>query len=252
MKKFLLVLLLYIITTNWQVIYAWNYSSHALSGIIAYNLMDTESRNKVLDLIKYHPWYNEDFIDVMTDISKFWTQTEREQWIFAKISFWPDNTRGFKAETGNKYHHSTWHYIILSVFPNEDLKVQFGTTLPSNTALNFNETSEFERMNIIEALDYITEKFESEEIIKTDKAVLLCWLFHLVGDLHQPLHSSTMFTLRLFATGDRRGNSIRVGKYNLHSKWIWALEGEEEISKLVQFSNKINQEEKIKIYWNKC
>ena len=86
MKKLLLVLFLCIITTNWHVIYAWNYSSHALTGIIAYNLMDTESRNNVLNLIELHPRYQEDFIDAMPDTSKYWTQTEREQWIFAQIA----------------------------------------------------------------------------------------------------------------------------------------------------------------------
>jgi hypothetical protein len=45
-----------------------------------------------------------------------------------------------------------------------------------------------------------------------------------------------MFTPRLFSEGDRGGNSIRVGKYNLHSIWDWALEGKKEISKLAEFS----------------
>ena len=78
-----------------------------------------------------------------------------------------------------------------------------------------------------------------------EKAVLLCWLFHLVGDLHQPLHTSAMFTPRLFSEGDRGGNSIKVGKYNLHSTWDWALGGEKEISKLAEFSKDICKEEKL-------
>ena len=60
---------------------------------------------------------------------------------------------------------------------------------------------------------------KSEETTDMDKAILLCWLFHLVGDIHQPLHCSAMFTPRLFSEGDRGGNSIKVGKYNLHSTW---------------------------------
>jgi hypothetical protein len=236
MKKFLLILFLFIITTNLQLIYAWNYSSHALTGIITYSLMDTNSSNKVLELIKHHPRYKEDFIDAMPDTSKFWTQTEREHWIFAQIAFWPDIARGFENEVRDTYHHSTWHYINLGVFPNDELKKQFGPTLLSNTKLKFDENSEFERMNIMEALDYIINEFESKESTKEEKALLLCWLFHLVGDLHQPLHTSAMFTPRLFSEGDRGGNSIRVGKYNLHSTWDWALGGEKEISKLTDFS----------------
>lgn len=245
MRRILLFLLLFLSASNWQIIYTWNSSSHGIVAIIAYDLMDTESRNKVLDLIKHHPRYKEDFIDALPDTSKFWTQTEREQWIFAQIARWSDIARGFKDEMRDKYHHSTWHYINLGVFPNEKLKDEFGTSLPSNTNLIYNDASEFERMNIMEALGYISEQFESEATTKMEKAVLLCWLFHLVGDLHQPLHSSAMFTPRLFSKGDRGGNSIKVGKYNLHSTWDWALGGEREISKMADFSDAIRKDEKL-------
>lgn len=245
MRRILLFLLLFLSASNWQIIYTWNSSSHGIVAIIAYDLMDTESRNKVLDLIKHHPRYKEDFIDALPDTSKFWTQTEREQWIFAQIARWSDIARGFKDEMRDEYHHSTWHYINLGVFPNEKLKDEFGTSLPSNTNLIYNDASEFERMNIMEALGYISEQFESEATTKMEKAVLLCWLFHLVGDLHQPLHSSAMFTPRLFSKGDRGGNSIKVGKYNLHSTWDWALGGEREISKMADFSDAIRKDEKL-------
>ncbi|UCH64639.1 MAG: S1/P1 nuclease [Ignavibacterium sp.] len=242
MKQFLLILFLFIITTNSQLMYAWNYSSHALTGIITYKLMDTNSRNKVLELITHHPRYKEDFVDAMPDTSKYWDQTQKERWIFAQISFWPDIARGFDGETREKYHHGTWHYINLGVFPNEELKKQFGSTLPSNTKLNYDENSEFERMNIMEALDYITNEFESKEATKEEKAVLLCWLFHLVCDIHQPLHTSAMFTPRLFSEGDRGGNSIRVGNYNLHSTWDWALGGEKDLIKLAEFLTEIRKD----------
>ena len=245
MRRILLFLLLFLSASNWQIIYTWNSSSHGIVAIIAYDLMDTESRNKVLNLIKHHPRYKEDFIDALPDTSKFWTQTEREQWIFAQIARWSDIARGFKDEMRDKYHHSTWHYINLGVFPNEKLKDEFGASLPSNTNLIYNDASEFERMNIMEALGYISEQFESEATTKMEKAVLLCWLFHLVGDLHQPLHSSAMFTPRLFSKGDRGGNSIKVGKYNLHSTWDWALGGEREISKMADFSDAIRKDEKL-------
>ncbi len=245
MRRILLFLLLFLSASNWQIIYTWNSSSHGIVAIIAYDLMDTESRNKVLDLIKHHPRYKEDFIDALPDTSKFWTQTEREQWIFAQIARWSDIARGFKDEMRDEYHHSTWHYINLGVFPNEKLKDEFGTSLPSNTNLIYNDDSEFERMNIMEALGYISEQFESEATTKMEKAVLLCWLFHLVGYLHQPLHSSAMFTPRLFSKGDRGGNSIKVGKYNLHSTWDWALGGEREISKMADFSDAIRKDEKL-------
>jgi hypothetical protein len=52
-----------------------------------------------------------------------------------------------------------------------------------------------------------------------EKAFGYCWLFHLVGDVHQPLHTVTLVCDR-FPEGDRGGNSIRVVQgRNLHSLW---------------------------------
>jgi hypothetical protein len=53
-----------------------------------------------------------------------------------------------------------------------------------------------------------------------DKAIMLAWLFHLVGDIHQPLHSSGLFSQKLFPKGDHGGNQILTKQHgNLHSLW---------------------------------
>jgi hypothetical protein len=41
------------------------------------------------------------------------------------------------------------------------------------------------------------------------KAIALAWLFHLVGDIHQPLHTAQLFTVE-YPNGDRGGNEICV------------------------------------------
>jgi S1/P1 Nuclease len=40
---------------------------------------------------------------------------------------------------------------------------------------------------------------ENERVVKKDsdgerRAIALTWLFHLVGDIHQPLHTAQLFT----------------------------------------------------------
>ena len=42
-----------------------------------------------------------------------------------------------------------------------------------------------------------------------EKPIYLCWLLHLVGDVHQPLHSAEMFSER-FPEGDRGGNLVLI------------------------------------------
>ena len=56
-----------------------------------------------------------------------------------------------------------------------------------------------------------------------EKAVALCWILHLVGDMHQPLHNGTLFSRAYFPKGDKGGNSINVQwaneQINLHTVW---------------------------------
>jgi hypothetical protein len=48
----------------------------------------------------------------------------------------------------------------------------------------------------------------------------LAWLCHTVGDIHQPLHSSALYSTRQFPEGDRGGNAIRTEQIgNLHALW---------------------------------
>ena len=55
---------------------------------------------------------------------------------------------------------------------------------------------------------------------------MMAWLFHLIGDIHQPLHSSALFSQKLFPDGDRGGNDIKTRQRgNLHSLWDGFLGG---------------------------
>jgi hypothetical protein len=58
---------------------------------------------------------------------------------------------------------------------------------------------------------------------RADKAILMTWIFHLVGDIHQPLHSTAFFTTGAFPEGDRGGNRLKVGSSNLHARWDGAV-----------------------------
>lgn len=58
-----------------------------------------------------------------------------------------------------------------------------------------------------------------------DRAIALCWLCHIVADGHQPCHAGSLYAEKVFADGDRGGNSITIGKSNLHSTWDNLLGG---------------------------
>ena len=80
--------------------------------------------------------------------------------------------------------------------------------------------------NIVEALTQSRTELNNRSLAPAKKAIALCWMGHLVGDLHQPLHAATRYTPE-FRKGDTGGNSAFVlrsppypdSKVNLHSLW---------------------------------
>ena len=56
----------------------------------------------------------------------------------------------------------------------------------------------------------------------TDRALALCWIGHLVADIHQPCHAGSLYMENVFteADGDRGANRIltKEGK-NMHALW---------------------------------
>src|SRR5215468_10256263 len=68
-------------------------------------------------------------------------------------------------------------------------------------------------------------------------AIALGWIFHLVGDIHQPLHTAQLFTVE-YPQGDRGGNEIcvRVTKagqpMNLHRFWDGVITSSQNLTRL--------------------
>ena len=107
-----------------------------------------------------------------------------------QASRWADDVRS----QGKAQNRPSWHYINLPFKPDGQ---------PANVQIR-----EPDPLNILTALA------ENENVVKNEndserKAIALTWLFHLVGDIHQPLHTAQLFTVD-YANGDRGGNEICV------------------------------------------
>jgi hypothetical protein len=122
-----------------------------------------------------------------------------------RAATWSDWVR--KHHTG-EYHHARWHYINYP-FVRPGSSIDPKDHLPSA-----------DEKNIVNLLPVCAKKIKngSEE----EKAIYLCWLFHLVGDIHQPLHCTAMFSEQ-FPEGDHGGNlaliRIRTSPVKLHTLW---------------------------------
>jgi hypothetical protein len=69
------------------------------------------------------------------------------------------------------------------------------------------------------------------------KAIALAWLYHLVGDIHQPLHTAQLFTVE-YPQGDRGGNEICVRvtqagqPMDLHRFWDGVITSSQNLTRL--------------------
>ena len=83
---------------------------------------------------------------------------------------------------------------------------------------------------------------ENRRIVKSQvsadkRAIALAWLFHLVGDVHQPLHTVQLFS-REYPHGDRGGNEVCIrlaperAPLDLHRLWDGLITSTNNVGRL--------------------
>jgi S1/P1 Nuclease len=91
-------------------------------------------------------------------------------------------------------------------------------------------------------VNILTAMAENESVVKQEtdgerKAIALAWLFHLVGDIHQPIHTTQLFTVE-YPKGDRGGNEICVRvrqerqPMDLHRFWDGVITSSQNLTRL--------------------
>ena len=188
---------------------AWNGGGHMVTGAIAYALLEKDAPDvlaKAVAVLQAHPQYD-----------KLWKkgcearpEAERGLYLFMVAGKWADDIRG------SDYDRPKWHYINYGFKPDgQPDTVKAGTPDPEQNIV------------LAYALNFDKLKAGPEAV---DRAVPLCWLFHLVGDVHMPLHATTLFT-EAYPDGDRGGNKffVKVGPdgkgLNLHYLWDGLITG---------------------------
>ena len=161
-----------------------------------------------------HPWYAN---HGQAQLEKL-PAVDRDEMLFTLAARWADDIR-----TRDKaQHRGPWHYIDRPFKP----EGQPGSVQIKPPA----------------AVNILTALTENERLTKTDndptrRAIALSWLFHLVGDIHQPLHSAQIFTTA-YPNGDRGGNQICVrpsptGKpMDLHRFWDGLITSSQNVARL--------------------
>ena len=213
----LLALLLSVSTAQ-----AWNANGHKMTAEIAFNQLSPDQQQHVAAILRAHPRFNEDFAAAMPAEIARGSESEIILWLFRQASIWSDLVPNISEAVRARYHRGTWHYINLPVYLTEQDEKTLDGKLEHNMSMRFDPPLR-QNLNVIQALQGNLRVWRDEDATAADQAVALCWILHLTGDVHQPLHTVALFSGNYFPDGDRGGNDIRIEQVpdssNLHAVW---------------------------------
>lgn len=193
---------------------AWNRAGHMVSGAFVYSLLERNDPQALAHwtaVLKRHPHYESRWRERVERARP----EDRDQSVWMLAARWPDDIRG-----DPDYDQPLWHFIN---YPYKPAGQPDSVTTVGPADVNI-----------------VTAYRVNLDVLKRDapdpeKAVALCWVLHLVGDVHQPLHTVKLFTTEFPApVGDRGGTLfyIRVTAdsevISLHKFWDDLILGSED------------------------
>jgi hypothetical protein len=193
-----------LLTTN---LYAWDHPGHMTSAAIAFAEIQRE-RPDLIDkiglLMLKHP-----------DPAPFWVSAvdakseERTRRMFIEAARWPDDAK-FTRDDRPTWHSARWPVLADDAPPEAIQLVESRHGQPTG--------------NAIEALVLHAGILFNPEANPDERALALSWMMHIVGDMHQPLHVSDLFS-KDFPTGNAAGtlayvwDPLRDSAMPLHILW---------------------------------
>ena len=187
-------------------LHAWNDFGHMSVASVAYRQLDAAAQKRIIALLQLNPYFNSKW---PAQIPSGATAAERDEYIVMLAATWPDAIKsdsqyhndgdengdrptGPEASRNTGYddfnRHKYWHFVDtpftvdgspLPPIPMPDAKTQ------------------------IDAFRAVLRSTQPDQLKSYD----LVWLLHLVGDVHQPLHSATRVS-KNDPDGDAGGNKV--------------------------------------------
>jgi hypothetical protein len=207
--------------------HAWNDAGHVAIALAAYDALAPAARARLDAVVGAHPRFRADFEALRPRWLDAADEASRRRWYFALASAWPDRARSFghvrdareRAALVRLHDRPTWHYVNLPTYLAAGDRRALALASPR---LDLPDHVKAGAMNIVQALESVERQWRRGPDDGA-RALALCWLLHLVSDLHQPLHATSLYATGALAEGDRGGNRITVGGDNLHALWDGAL-----------------------------
>ncbi|HYX42221.1 MAG TPA: S1/P1 nuclease, partial [Pyrinomonadaceae bacterium] len=163
------------------VVCAWGDTGHMLVSLIAYQRLNPTAKARV---------------DALTKTIRFAGKT----YDGTTLGVWMDDLRADSMHDDMR----VWHYIDIPFFD----------------GVPVDPTFKYDDENVVARIKWATDALRKGTGSDKHDAELLGYLFHLIGDVHQPLHAVTRVTAKN-PKGDAGGNSFKLIGVpdNLH--WYW-------------------------------
>lgn len=219
----------------------WSPAGHKIVASLAYAQLSPAERSALVRWLENHPRYAEEIAPKMPDEIAAQGEAARGEWLFQYASVWPDTTRDYTGELAARFNRGAWHYINLPLFLSDADRAALADRLQINLTLDAPAEPE-ETMNVVQALRFARKTLADPAASDEQKGLMLSWLIHTVGDLHQPNHSTAFFSQKKFSQGDRGGNLIFTEpQMNLHRLWDYLPGAEVDYAEACALTAKLKQ-----------
>jgi hypothetical protein len=211
LKRILVGLLTLTLVLPGTAALAWNGTGHRVVALIAYRQLDDATKKRVAAVLRNHPAADD----------PIWTHRPTNSVddemvnLFLNAATFPDDARP-PSSPFHKFSRTEDHFINFAFRPPSK---EIGDAPDGENLLNTYKTN--------------VTKVKNTGNDDATRAVALSWIFHQVGDVHQPLHTVNRFS-DAFPHGDRGGNSVKPfpnprGEHNLHAFWDDILGGDHQV-----------------------
>jgi len=186
---------------------AWTRPGHMVTAAIAYDEI-ARQRPDLLPVL-------ETLLDAHPDRGPFQVAVdrtmgvERARRMFLEAARWPDDVRQ------TPHDHPTWHAALWPVIAPD---------APAGARARLARRGERPSGEALEALALNRATLADPRASAAARAEALCWLLHVTGDIHQPLHTAERFSAA-WPEGDGGGGRPQVrdplGGEPIALHWLW-------------------------------
>lgn len=222
---------------------AFNGAGHMTVANLTYQRLNPRTKQRVYELLKLNPYFERWLATVPADVS----EEERQLRILMQASMWADDIKRDKNYVNDRIDesrqdllnlqdasdysdmrmHKYWHYVNYP-FSND------GTELPPIVTPNLE--TQLDELRAVIAADGTDGQ----------KSYAMTWLLHLIGDVHQPLHTVARVS-QSEKGGDLGGNKVFIivnGRNSrLHFFWDDVLGMEKQTEHIMHFAKKLPAED---------